>query len=436
MTQVPAPNHFWWRAYDSERPSGLQWHSIGETAFQERESRIEGKEWLFRPPPLWADDLLRIARAAFLTDKLVNRTPTEDRWTRRLRLSVPVSDPDLWADAAARLIPALLQTLTGDHWEITLRAARPSHRTDPLWDYEQSRAHEAALFSGGLDSLSWAAQRASVGDNGRLLLVTFIEKNLESVQSSAYDAVHTLARESGRHLHPVPLGQTPGGSDGSTVEQSSRPRGLLYAAAAIRAAAANGVTTVQIPENGQLALNPPLTSARSSALSTRSVHPRTLHLLNTLIRSVDGTVTAENPLARLTKGDICRAALDSGLPRTALENTLSCGASPLRLNGRPYINCGTCFPCLIRRSGLLSAAGVDDTSYETAPWLPGTSAKRTEHWRAVQQWLARSYSALDVIGDVPLPPGTHTHEWLDVIKRGRGELQELVRWALEVSEVA
>src|SRR5690606_2923543 len=79
------------------------------------------------------------------------------------------------------------------------------------------------------------------------------------------------------------------------LERSSRSRGLLYLAAAVHAAAAHGVRRVDVPENGQLAVNPPLTPSRLGALSTRSVHPWTLHQLNELIDAVGGDVVVYNP---------------------------------------------------------------------------------------------------------------------------------------------
>ncbi|MBP3076810.1 7-cyano-7-deazaguanine synthase [Streptomyces sp. ZG43] len=430
MTPDPTVHSFWWLDHDSGRgPAG--WRPVSAAGFQETEGRITGHHSLHGPAPAWADDLLRVARAVFLADRLVCREKMEDRWSRRFRLSVPVSDPDRWTVAAAGPLPSLLRTLTGDRWELSLRPSREAPRQDPLPAGEEWRAREVALFSGGLDSLSWAARRAaeSGAGDGVLLLVSFSEKKVEHVLGNVYAGVKDLARRSGRELRRLTLAQTGSGAHGYVEEHSSRPRGLLYAATAVRAAAADAVATVHVPENGQLALNPPLSAARSAALSTRSVHPRTLHLLNTVIRAVEGSVTVENPLARLTKGEVCRAATRAGLPLTVLEQSMSCGAPPRRRRGLPYDNCGVCFPCLIRRSGLLAGCGTDNTPYETAPWLPSLSPQRAEHWRALRSWLSRDYTASDLIGDVPLPPGTRPGDWLQVVENGRHELRALVRWA-------
>ncbi|MEU8887448.1 7-cyano-7-deazaguanine synthase [Streptomyces sp. NPDC048442] len=431
MTSARTPCSFWWLNHNSELPPGPAWHPIGTAGFEETEGRITGHHSLRGPAPAWADDLLRLSRAAFLADKLASRKATEDRWTRRLRLSVPASDPDRWAAAAAGPLSSLLRTLTGDLWEISLRPLRPAPRQEPFPADEDWCAREVALFSGGLDSLSWAARRAAEsGDgDGVLLLVTFTEKKVEHVLGNVYAGVKALARQSGRELRRLTLAQTNSGGHGKEAEHSSRPRGLLYAATAVRAAAADRVDTVQVPENGQLALNPPLSAARSAALSTRSVHPRTLHLLNAVIRTVGGSVTVENPLAHLTKGEVCRAAVRAGLPLTVLAQSMSCGAPPRQRRPVPYVNCGVCFPCLVRRSGLLAGTGTDPTPYETTPLHPGLSSERSKHWHALRNWLGRDYTVFDLIGDVPLPPGTPAGNWLQVIESGREELRAMVRWA-------
>lgn len=417
---------FWWRAYEGEQPEGAGCRPIGEANYREKEVRITGHHFLYGPAPAWADDLLRAARAAFLADKLVRRDASFDRWTRRIRLSVPVSERERWEGpaGAAALLAALLSTLTGDVWDVLPRELPKLPGQEPLPSAQDWRAEEVALFSGGLDSLSWAATRAADRGAGPLLLVGFREIKAQDVQRRVHDAVRRLAEGSGRRIQWLTPSQHP---KGGSHERSSRPRGLLYAATAVRAAAASQLPTVQIPENGQVALNPPLTAARASALSTRSVHPWSLYLLNELTARLGGSVVVENPWAALTKGEVCSRARDAGLAPAALADTLSCGYPPRRARGgRPFTNCGTCFPCLIRRAGLLHALGSDPTCYERDPWEQGLSRKRSENWRALRLWLARPYGARDLIGDQPLPPGADIRQWLRVVRSGREELRRLV----------
>ncbi|MEU2683428.1 7-cyano-7-deazaguanine synthase [Streptomyces hygroscopicus] len=427
-------DHFlWWRGHSADRPRDDRWTEIGEEAFQEKERRVTGRHHLPGPVPDWAEDLFRVARAAFIADKYVRRTGVRDRWTRRISLAVPVTEHERWQSAAVRThLTALLQILTGDLWHVDFRPLTVHQVQEAMIFPDDPRASEVALFSGGLDSLSWAATRSRADDPRPLLLVMFREIGLLRLQQRVYKAVERLGGH--RQVMLLPMSQTPAGDgSGLRLETSSRTRGLLYAAGAIRAATAHGVTTVHIPENGQLALNPPLTPARSAACSTRSVHLWTLGRLNALLTAVGDAGTAVrvvNPLGRLTKGEVCKAGRDAGLTPSDLESTLSCGKPPARRSGGPRIaNCGVCFPCLVRRSGLLHANGTDGTQYEALPWADDLPFDRGTDWRALHRWLLGRYSLTDVLTDTPLPPDTDPAVAFDLIRRGREELARLLQIA-------
>ncbi|MEU6535804.1 7-cyano-7-deazaguanine synthase [Streptomyces sp. NPDC047000] len=427
-------DHFlWWRGSRTDRPRGDRWMEIGEEAFQETERRITGRHRLPGPVPDWAEDLFRVARATFIADKYVRRVGVQDRWTRRISLAVPVTEHERWQSAAVRShLTALLQILTGDFWDVDFRPLTGHHVEEAMVSPDDPRASEVALFSGGLDSLSWAATRSRADDPRPLLLVMFREIGLLRLQQRVYNAVERL--DGTRPMMLLPMSQTPAG-DGSRLrlETSSRTRGLLYAAGAIRAATAHGVATVHIPENGQLALNPSLTPARSAACSTRSVHPRTLGSLNALVTGVadaGSAVQVVNPLAQLTKGEVCKVGRDAGLTSSDLESTLSCGKPPTRRSGGPPLaNCGVCFPCLVRRSGLLRANGADGTRYEALPWADDLPFDRSTDWRALQRWLLSRYTLTDLLTDTPLPPDMDPAVAFQLIRRGREELERLLRIA-------
>ncbi|MFD3910752.1 7-cyano-7-deazaguanine synthase [Streptomyces sp. NPDC058603] len=426
-----APVHYSWLSRPDAPPPPPPWQPLTDALYWESPRRAPDRRQLLAPAPDWADDIQRVARAVFAADRCTFRKESFDRWTRHIHLSVPVTVPDIWSRALPHLT-SLLTTVTGDRWNVEFRPydATELPRSRPLPFGPEDYAREVALFSGGLDSLGWAAQRATVRSPRDLLLVTFEERNFESLQDTVYEAV---LRQSERDLRRLEQSQTVRKPKGATfaLERSTRSRGLLYAATAVHAAAAERVPVVHIPENGQLALNPPLSAARACACSTRSVHPWTLHHLNRVIAEIAGTpetaVRVVNPFAALTKGEVCAAARDAGLPQEVLEATLSCGTPPSRQRGgTPLAHCGLCFPCLVRRSGLLHAYGEDRTPYAAAPWDPSLRPGRTQHWRALQRWLDTPCTVLDVMADTPLPPGAHPAELLSVVERGREELRRLV----------
>jgi hypothetical protein len=366
--------------------------------------------------------LQRIGRAVFAADKYARREATFDRWTRHLQLSIPVTAYQRWRSVGP-LLTSLLRTMTGDHWEVEFRC--PDMATEvPVSFDSDSHATEVALFSGGLDSLSWAAQRATVRTSETLLLISFDETSFKPLQKSAYA---TVDQHRSRPVRLITLSQTVRFQDKGQgdPERTTRSRGFLYTATAVRAAAAEGAPLAYIPENGQLSINPPLTAARAAACSTRSVHPWTLHLLNRLIAAVaDGPVVqVHNPLAHLTKRQVCEAAIDAGLTPADLGATLSCGIPPQhRPHGSDLANCGLCYPCLVRRAGLL---GMDHTPYDSDPWDPRLNSDQAGHWRALLSWLDAPYTLRDLIADTPLPPDADPQATLTVITKGREELSEL-----------
>lgn len=374
-------------------------------------------------PPAWAQDLLRLAQVVYLVDRCAPREAAPDGWTRNISVTIELIDPDPW-DAHLGLVTALLSTLTSDRWKIQVTdgaaplPAQPPMVSDPVT--------EVALFSGGLDSLAYAARRAREGANG-LLLVAQYDSNRKQ-QRRLYGVISTInpSVRLCQFWHDVQASSLPGNRRKQEWEPSTRSRGLLFAAAAIHTAAAHGVATVMIPENGQLAVNPPLMANRVGACSSRSVHPRTLDLLNQLIRAVAGTgapVEVTNPQLTMTKADVCRRALRAGLGAGELATAESCGHPPQRRGNGPA-HCGYCFPCLIRRAALWDVlGGADPTVYQADPWEPGATREKRADFLALRHWLAADFGVRDLVADIPLPANAPIATLLDVIRRGRAELK-------------
>ncbi|MFI0814397.1 hypothetical protein ACH4TX_08310 [Streptomyces sp. NPDC021098] len=158
MTEAPT-RLFWLSRPDAEAPPP-HWQPLHDGVYWERLSRGPDRRQLFAPAPDWADDLQRVGRAAFAADRYARRAESFDHWTRRITLSVPVAHPERW-DRALPALTAVLGTVTGDLWEVVFRPLHErSVREAPLTFLAEEYAHEVALFSGGLDSLGWAAQRA------------------------------------------------------------------------------------------------------------------------------------------------------------------------------------------------------------------------------------------------------------------------------------
>src|SRR5207245_2433395 len=92
---------------------------------------------------------------------------------------------------------------------------------------------------------------------------------------------------------------------GDKVEESHRPRSFLFLALATAAARAAQVRHIEIPENGLIALNPPLGTSRLGTVSTRTAHPAFLKGFSSLLKKADifdGEI--RNPFLYLSKTDM------------------------------------------------------------------------------------------------------------------------------------
>ena len=129
---------------------------------------------------------------------------------------------------------------------------------------------------------------------------------------------------------------------------------MFLSLAYFAAAKSGSKTTVQIPENGAIALNFPLNSSRRGACSTRTVHPYFLHTLESALRKVGLDHRIENPLGELTKGEVNASCANPKVFEEGYKITNSCAKSGHRRHwkNRRAHACGTCVPCIFRRASL------------------------------------------------------------------------------------
>jgi 7-cyano-7-deazaguanine synthase in queuosine biosynthesis len=375
-------------------------------------------------PTQLAADLLCVAVGVYGADKVVVRERQPDRWTRRLRLHIPVSDPARWKDAAP-LFQEALTFLTNDHWQLRFRQgpARQEGGTSPLFG-----ADAVSLFSGGLDSLAGAIDLLQRGESVLLLghydsnLLLPRQQHLFRQLELRYGADRVsyrpfylrLASASTAQARPLPRER----------EATTRSRSLLFVAAAGVAASALGLTRVYMPENGYIGLNVPLESSRLGACSTRTTHPYFLELLARALEMVDGPRIA-NPYQLLTKAEVLSGCQELNLLRDLAPSSISCAHPEVgRWREAGYGNCGYCYPCLMRRVALHSNGADDVSAYRIDAGDPdfiragGVSAG---HIRALIDNARRPIRPTDVLRSGPIPRG-RASEFSDLYARGRAEI--------------
>ncbi len=314
-------------------------------------------------------DLLDIAMAAYVTDRLRPRRPTHARggdfWSRRLPVRIVVRDPEFWRRTdVGETLHDLLGWLTDDVWEFEFTSGhqQPRFAESQLALFSDAPGPKArfGLFSGGLDSFLGAARDAV--DSRELVLVSATTSNpMGAMQQRTLSALRTAAAGRVRGLL-VPVGlrvetirRVVGRKD--APEASQRTRGMVFLVLGAVSAVAGGAHELRVYENGVGAMNLPLTEAQYGSHNTRAMRPETLVKTGRLISLVaEVPFRIVNPSFARTKAEMC-AQVPAAL-REAVTLTVSCDTGLTHRASRIPL-CGTCTSCLLRRQAL-RAGGLSD----------------------------------------------------------------------------
>jgi 7-cyano-7-deazaguanine synthase in queuosine biosynthesis len=295
-----------------------------------------------------------------------------------------------------------------------------------------------SLFSGGLDSLCGVIDLLEADPALRLGLAAHYDGGHASSKQSALH--ERLADVYGAHrvvlrrlwLRPAAAHPRQEHPSPPPVENTTRGRSLLFLASALAlASSVSPQTPVYLPENGYIALNVPLTRARTGSASTRTTHPHFLRLLAQAALAAGVPNPLINPCALRTKGEMLRDSRNPDLLRELAPLTVSCShPEAARMQERPQGNCGYCFPCLIRRASL-AVPGWDDDEYAwdaltDSSLIDDIELQRGADLRAVLNGAFAERPDSDLLRNAPLPPGTHA-DHLAVWRRGNAELQSWLK---------
>lgn len=351
LNKLPAPKkgripvHLYGSRPDQEGTAALGWRIYDEV------SRVNA------PLDPIAFDFLSLALAVTAADTFVSRDEAADGWARDIRLTVALDDPARWKPVLP-LLQRALDFLSGDVWTLKVIAGGeqlPAFRTRVWRTIEPQQCDSACLFSGGLDSAIGVLDLRKQGRNPILVshAYTHDAKRQEEILPHLGKGVVRFGAQAS------PKGWLGRGND---VQMRTRSfnflaMGVLMASGLIKPGVQR--TTLFVPENGLIALNPPLTPRRIGALSTRTTHPYYLDLVQQVLNAVGIPVDLENPYAHLTKGEMMTSCLDPVRLAAMAARTVSCGKWKRRGE-----QCGRCVPCLIRRAAFHGAGWKDATQYQ------------------------------------------------------------------------
>lgn len=312
------------------------------------------------------EDLFVIGISIFALDKRVSRRQFLDCWTRDISVSIPVLELDKWSGIEGKW-NKMLSFLTGDNWDIHFRKCEKvySQRENP------NRVHLnlnecdcVSLFSGGLDSFCGAIRLLEEGKSPCLIGHNEYPK-LRKKQEEFVTTFQTIYSEQRvKFVSFSANSRAPMNMNGERLkgaENTSRGRSLLFLCAGLSIAGILGENIpVYIPENGFIGLNIPLTHSRKGTCSTRTTHPYFLNCFIEILENVGIYNPIVNFFAFSTKREIVDDVKDKEAFKMHYMDTISCSHPCLaRYNPKGYneypINCGYCYPCLIRKSSLLDS---------------------------------------------------------------------------------
>jgi hypothetical protein len=368
-----------------------------------------------------ARDLLAIAMGVTAADTFVSRDAAADGWCRLLHLVVPVQGIGACLGIREQL-QELLYFLSGDMWTIEFVPGDEWELPAVRDAVPLGHATCASLFSGGLDSAIGALDLMAEG--ARPLLVSHAYPKDAAKQQS----ILPLLPPGYLHLAFNADPRCPA----IAHDVSMRTRSFNFFAVGAAAAEAIAVTRnkasvdLVVPENGFIALNPPLTPRRLGSHSTRTTHPHFLAGYQSILDGLGIRARIVNPYRALTKGGMIRGCKDQDRLARLACMTVSCGKWKRRNR-----QCGRCVPCIIRRAAFRHAAMADTTVYEHAD-LQDAMTHPIHRDDILAMCLAaqrpRSGMAAWAVQSGPLPADDSEYgEWVDVAWRGIREVAGLLK---------
>lgn len=344
-----------------------------------------------------ATDFFLLAASVYCLDRNESRDDASDNWTRDLELTVPVSDTAVWSGSKGR-VENLLSFLTGDRWVVEFTEREANVFVENEEEIDLAGVEAASLFSGGLDSFVGVVDWLEQNPASSLLLVGHRDPNVSGPKGDQLRARRHLKSAYNGRTQPLFVGFGPDAG----VDTSLRSRSLLFIGLGICAASkVSSTAPLLMPENGTIALNPPLTPSRSGSCSTRTAHPHYLSEVNNLLEEIGLGNRVENPLSSKTKGEVLSECENDDLLKRVAHETNSCAK---RNHTRTWVRreasqCGRCMPCIYRRAAL-HQIGEDNEVYGLdicTGEVDVTSGKTlADDFRACLSFLNRSPSIREI----------------------------------------
>ncbi|MDL2196515.1 Qat anti-phage system QueC-like protein QatC [Shewanella algae] len=381
-----------------------------------------------------AIDLIAIASAVTAAETFELRGDAADAWSRVMHLHIPVTDENLWNMLSDRL-SSILNFLTGDQWKFTFTKTSLQMPKPIVSNKSKARLNSlkglnsVCLFSGGLDSAVGAIDILNGKSKYKPLLLSHAYRGDGVKQEKIKKLLKSQYGELSYSISPSLMSRLKGKTD-----VTMRGRSFNFLAMAVLGISAlrnanddSSISTIIVPENGYISINPPLTRRRIGSHSTRTTHPYFLSRLEELLEYAGFHVKFVNPYQFKTKGEMLAKCVDQAAIAKAVPLSVSCSHWH-----RKHMQCGHCLPCLIRRSSVHHAGFTEDAPYVSQNLEFVHKEKETrDDLHAVQTAIIRLKDSKDYMGWVrqsgSLPDDDVTRKKLEsTIKRGLKEVENFL----------
>lgn len=263
-----------------------------------------------------------------------------------MKVTIGVTNPNKFELIKNELQNLLSFMTNGEVWEISFYKKKKSQlKISGMQIGIKKDINSIALLSGGLDALAGASQELT----NNTLFVTFETNKIESNKSrQSFELIHKF-NPNCYHVR-IPKLQF-------NIEKQStqRTRSLLFLGTTFLYADFYKISTVKIYENGIMSLNPTFSFRRRV---THTTHPRTLFMINRIIRKLGINIQVINPFNFMTKAEVLNLIPDEW--NKLIMNTKTCSKMP---GSKPFQNrrnsgicqCGVCTACLLRQIAILNS---------------------------------------------------------------------------------
>nr|WP_294515994.1 7-cyano-7-deazaguanine synthase [uncultured Rhodopila sp.] len=325
-------------------------------------------------------DALDIAAFVYAADSAVSRNRSNsvsdqiEPWSRSYSLEIGVRDPDFWMlPEVASNLNRVLSLLSDDKYAFKFeklvddRARQDYLNLGDSHDWEFKDPSRVLMFSGGLDSLAGAAERAAAGE--KLVLVSHRSvPRMETRQHRLFEKLKETYPHADILRVPVWVHKT---GNGRTGEYTQRTRSFLFWALGLAVGSSVNAGGISFFENGIVSLNLPVADQVLRARASKTTHPLALKYLEELAGRVLGRPFAvDNPFILLNKTEVVQTAIRSGAS-DLIQYSCSC-AHTHRQRANAW-HCGCCSQCIDRRLAIIAAGAtaLDPESDYLVPVLTG-----------------------------------------------------------------